>query len=90
MAVLNREPARVLEFVDRVARDFNLTSIIPSHFEARIVAKPEDWAEAFDFLRKQPISIVDRALPEADLAFLRDFEKQLVESGAIRRAAPRV
>ena len=62
-----------------------------AHFEASIAAGPREWSEAFNFLRQMPIGGdgARRALPEADLAFLRDFEQGLVKLGSIRPAAPK-
>ena len=47
--------------------------------------------EAFNFLRRAPIGGegARKALPEADLAFLREFEQGLVKLGSIQPAAPR-
>ena len=92
VAVINREPRRVLDFVETVARDFDFGRIVPCHFEASVAAGPREWSEAFDFLRRTPVGGdgARKGLPEADLAFLRDFERGLVELGSIRPAAPKV
>lgn len=88
--MLNREPARVVTFVERVARDFAFKRIIPCHFEPIQGVGPQEWSEAFDFLRKQPVGGMNarKALPEADVAFLREFEQQLIQLGSVRPAGP--
>ena len=83
--VLSREPDRVLSFAERVANDFKFTSILPAHFEP-VVAGPREWLDAFRPFGPTGINYPG-ALPEADLGFLRQFERQLVDSGTIR---PRV
>ena len=89
VAVLNREPVTVLEFVSRVADDFAFTSVVPCHFDAPLAAGPAEWSEAFNFLRRAPLGGegARKPLPEADLAFLREFEQGLVKIGSIRPAA---
>jgi hypothetical protein len=61
------------------------TSILPAHFEP-VVAGPREWLDAFRPFGPTGINYPG-ALPEADLGFLRQFERQLVDSGTIR---PRV
>jgi len=92
VAILNREPRRVLEFVRAVGAEFAFTQIVPCHFDAPVSATPKEWSEAFNFLRASPVGGPGARgdLPAADLAFLRAFEAGLVRAGTIRRAAPRV
>ena len=92
VAILNREPARVLAFVDAVASDFRFTRIVPAHFDAAVAATPKEWSEAFNFLRAVPLGGAGarKDLPAADLEFLRMFEAGLVRAGTIRPAAPKV
>ena len=68
-----------------MANDFKFTSILPAHFEP-VVAGPREWLDAFRPFGPTGINYPG-ALPEADLGFLRQFERQLVDSGTIR---PRV
>ena len=87
----NREPTVVLDFVKSVSDDFAFRQIVPCHFDAPVVASPKEWSEAFNFLRATPTG-GDGArgeLPDADLAFLREFESGLVKAGTIRVAAPK-
>jgi len=91
VAILNREPTVVLDFVKSVSDDFAFRQIVPCHFDAPVVASPKEWSEAFNFLRATPTG-GDGArgeLPDADLAFLREFESGLVRAGTIRVAAPK-
>ena len=81
--VLNREPDAVYSFASRVAADFAFTSIVPAHFDAPLTAGPADWLRAFDVF-SQSAAAGAGPLPDADLAFLRQFERQLVASGTIR------
>jgi len=85
--VLSREPASVLAFANRVADDFAFTSIVPAHFDAPVAAGPREWLAAFRPFRAGGTSYPG-ALPEADLAFLRQFERTLVASGTIRPRPP--
>jgi len=92
VAILNREPRRVLDFVQSVVDDFPFRRIIPCHFDAEVIAGPREFSEAFNFLRKVPLGwpFARRDLPPADLAFLREFEESLLKSGIVKPAAPRV
>jgi len=86
--VLARDVEEVLEFVQRVAQDLPFTSIVPAHFDAPVPAGPREWKEAF-----RPFTTVGYdypgAMPAADLAFLREFERQLIALGAIRPRSPK-
>ena len=85
--VLSREPEKVLGFAERVAADFAFTSIVPAHFDAPVAAGPRAWLDAF-----RPFGPTGTkypgALPDADLAFLRQFEQTLVAGGTIRPRPP--
>jgi len=85
--VLAREPEKVYQFAERVAADFAFSTIVPAHFDAPIAAAPQDWLAAFRTLAPPaplPPGMLPSVLPDADLAFLREFERQLVASGTIR------
>lgn len=92
VAILNREPARTLDFVQSVGSDFAFTRIVPAHFDAPVAAGPKEWSEAFNFLRATPIGGpgARNELPADDLAFLRQFEAGLVKGGVIEPEAPKV
>mgnify|MGYP002631506964 CR=1 FL=1 len=86
--VLARDPEEVSRFATRVADDFDFTSIVPAHFDAPVPAQRDAWLDAF-----RPFGPTgSSSLPDADLAFLRQFEKTLVSQGTIRprpvRSAP--
>lgn len=49
--ILNREPERVLRWVDKVSK-WPIKRIIPAHFQNRIKASNKQFSNAFDFLRK--------------------------------------
>lgn len=85
--VLSREPQAVLDFAQRVAKDFAFTSILPAHFEP-VQATPRQWLDAFRPFGPTGTTATRSdfpgALPDADLAFLRMFEATLVKQGTIR------
>ena len=58
-----QNPARVQSLVDRVSQ-WEFDQIVPAHFEAPIVAKPNDFSAAFRFLQDPSID----AFPKNDLA----------------------
>ena len=84
--VLSREPAVVMDFAKRVANDFAFTTILPAHFEP-VTAGPQQWLDAFRPFGPQGTNYPG-ALPDADLVFLRDFEKLLQAQGTIRPRGP--
>jgi len=49
--ILNREPAVVLEWVERVSSKHKFTRVIPCHLANDVRASPSDFKAAFDFLR---------------------------------------
>ncbi len=82
--ILNRAPQETLDWVDQVA-SWNFQRIIPCHFDAPIAAEPQQFMNAFTFLKQQP-SGKDSAsssgtLPEADFELLRELEQGLVKLG---------
>ena len=86
--VLSREPEKVLSFAQRVAEDFAFTNIVPAHFDAPVAAGPPEWLDAFRPFGPGGTSYAG-ALPDADLAFLRQFEATLVAQGTIRPRPPK-
>ena len=71
--ILNREPDKVLEWVQRVTT-WNFEQIIPCHFDAPIKADAAVFRAAFAFLEK---GITQQQLPEEDLSLLREIDQQL-------------
>jgi hypothetical protein len=59
-----QNPARVREWVDRVAARWDFDQIVPAHFQAPIQASPRDFARAFAFLEDVHVD----AFPAKDLA----------------------
>ena len=53
--ILDREPARTLEWVDRITTRFNkFTHVIPGHLNNYVKTTPKEFSEAFDPLRSNP------------------------------------
>ena len=86
--VLSRDPRGVTQFAERVARDFAFTNIVPAHF-APVAASKQAWLDAFRPFSPSGTNYPG-ALPDADLAFLRQFEAILVAQGTIKPRPPRV
>ncbi|MGC9527014.1 MAG: DUF4336 domain-containing protein [Limnospira sp.] len=84
--ILNRAPKETLEWADRVA-GWNFQRIIPCHFDAPVEATPEEFRQAFDFLKADETSQMGylgspaHPLPEADFTLLRDLEERLNKRG---------
>ena len=85
--MLSREPATVLAFAERVASDFDFETIVPAHFGAPVPAGRRAWLDAFRPFGPSGTAYPG-ALPDADLAFLRQFEATLVAQGTIRPRPP--
>lgn len=70
--ILDREPEKTLEWVNRVSQ-YDFERIIPSHLNNNVKAGPEEFRTAFDVLRNDPksgIKYKPRPLEE-DLALLQ-------------------
>jgi hypothetical protein len=82
--ILNRAPQETLDWVDKVA-SWNFRRIIPCHFDAPITAEPQQFINAFGFLKQQPLDKDcgdnSSTLPEADFELLRELEQGLVKLG---------
>jgi hypothetical protein len=72
--ILNRDPQSTLDWVDRVAQ-WDFGRIIPCHFDAPIVATPQQFRSAFNFLEHLPTH--DVSLPTADFHLLKNIERRL-------------
>ena len=77
--ILNRDPQQVMEWVEKVA-SWNFRQIIPCHFDVPIQASGYEFREAFSFLEKDSGGY----LPETDLQFLRELDRQLKNRGILR------
>ncbi len=72
--ILNRAPTQTLSWVDRVAK-WEFDRIIPCHFDAPIIATPDDFRAAFNFLdRNSP----DFDRPKPDVRLLQQIDRELV------------
>ncbi|EED94657.1 predicted protein, partial [Thalassiosira pseudonana CCMP1335] len=49
--ILDREPQKTLDWVDRITRRFEFTHIIPGHLNNYVKANPKEFSRAFDPLR---------------------------------------
>ena len=103
--ILNREPEKVLDWVDTVCQ-WPFKRIIPCHLANDIKAGPKDFRRAFDFLVAPPkpsfFAFLNgdggggkKAAPcpvgdPRDVRLLSDVSKQLTESGVLFPEAPLV
>lgn len=95
---MNREPERVLEWVEKVSR-WPIQRIIPSHYSNDIKASSKDFKKAFDFLlvkkkrknfflnffnneKDSPVGDVN------DLSLLTNISKLLTAQGVLYPEAP--
>lgn len=86
--ILDREPIRTLEWVDRITTRFNkFTHVIPGHLNNYVKASPKEFSEAFDPLRSNPKGgkvYQQRALAE-DLALLQEASDLLTQFGVVAK-----
>ena len=93
--ILNRDPEKVLAFVDEVSK-WNFKRIIPCHLGSNIKSNPREFREAFSFLEELgPVAKFVRGKPppqalEEDCKLLNDASKNLAEQGVIYPEAPLV
>ena len=88
--LLNRSPIEVLDFADRVATNWDIQRIVPSHFKNNLSLTGQDYRNAFQFLT---VAGVPEGYPRplaSDLQLLRDAEVTLIQSGAIVTAPPKL
>jgi hypothetical protein len=71
--ILNRAPKETIDWADRVAL-WDFQRLIPCHFDSPLEASPSQFRQAFAFLEGS------QSLPEKDFAFLREIDRQLVNS----------
>ncbi|PZO45541.1 MAG: hypothetical protein DCF17_01015 [Shackletoniella antarctica] len=81
--IFNRGPEEVLAWAKAVAT-WPFERIVPAHLEAPIVATPEQFLRAFDFLRADLALEHSKALPEADFELLQQIEGLLLSRGISR------
>ena len=90
--IFNREPAKVIDWVERVSK-WPFKRIIPCHFANNIASTPAEFKAAFDFLleRKTPnqwIKYQKYPMPiPADMELLTNISSQLTKLGVINKEA---
>eukprot|EP00984_Skeletonema_dohrnii_P024705 scaffold13838_cov104-Skeletonema_dohrnii-CCMP3373.AAC.3 len=86
--ILDREPTKTLEWVDRITKRFpKFTHVIPGHLNNYVKASPKEFSEAFDPLRSNPKGgkvYEQRALAE-DLALLQEASDLLTQFGVVAK-----
>lgn len=95
--IFNREPKRVIDWVNRVAK-WPFKRIIPCHLSNDLAATPSDFKRAFDFLFEDektawPLLGGPRRSPQvnpADAKLLEDISVQLTAQGTLYPAAPKM
>lgn len=83
--ILDREPEKTLEWVDRVSARFPFERIIPGHLNNNVKAGPKEFRAAFDPLRNDPktgITYKQRPLDE-DLALLQKASDLLTKLNVV-------
>ena len=88
--ILDREPEKTLEWVDRITTRFGgFTHVIPGHLNNYVKASAKEFSEAFDPLRSNPNLkggkvYEQRALAE-DLALLQEASDLLTQFGVVAK-----
>lgn len=83
--ILDREPEKTLQWVDRVCSRFHFKRIITAHLNNNVNATPSDFKNAFRVLENDPknnIKIPQRPLDE-DLALLQKASDFLTRFGVV-------
>ncbi|KAL7482245.1 hypothetical protein ACHAW6_007929 [Cyclotella cf. meneghiniana] len=83
--ILDREPEKTLEWVNRITQRFGFTHVIPAHLNNFVKAGPKEFSQAFDPLRSNPKNgkvFPQRALAE-DLALLQEASDVLTKYGVV-------
>ena len=83
--ILDREPQKTLEWVDRIANRFDFERVVPCHLNNNVKATPAEFREAFAVLGNDPKSgqlKPNRPLAE-DLALLQKASDLLTDFGVV-------
>lgn len=95
--ILDREPTKTLEWVDRIVGRFDFTHVIPGHLNNYVKANGKEFERAFDPLRSDPSVAMtkgkksgpkvfpQRALAE-DLALLQEASDLLTQLGVVAQS----
>jgi hypothetical protein len=81
--ILDREPDRVLRWVDRVCSRFKFTRIIPGHLNNNVKATPAQFRAAFDVLSSKPGKLKKQRPLIEDLALLQEASDVLTKYGIV-------
>lgn len=94
--IFNRDPEVVLEWADQVAQ-WNFRRLIPCHLDAPVTTTPQQFSQAFDFLRPTPppkkglfakSKKVPANLPAEDMVFLDQVDQFLCDRNITPPAKP--
>ncbi len=84
--ILNRAPQETLDWAYHVAT-WNFHRIIPCHFDGPIEATPQQFHQAFSFLRKDAsrdgLDKINFSLPEEDFELLKEIDEKLSQRGIV-------
>jgi hypothetical protein len=86
--ILDREPVKTLQWVDRICNRFDFERIIPCHLNNNVKADPKAFRAAFDVLRSDPSNgnlKSQRPLAE-DLALLQKASDLLTKVGVVGKS----
>lgn len=86
--ILDREPSRTIEWVERVSSRFDFKRIIPGHLTNNVKASPKEFSAAFDVLRNDPMrkKVVDQRALAEDLALLQKASDLLTKFGVVAQS----
>ena len=84
--ILNRAPQETLDWATRVA-SWDFARIIPCHFDCAIDCSPQEFQQAFSFLKKHPTI---NLLPDEDFKLLKDIDAGLNKIGIVPPAKDKV
>ena len=84
--ILNRAPRETLDWASRVA-SWDFARIIPCHFDCTIDCSPQEFRQAFSFLKKHPTI---NLLPDEDFKLLKDIDAGLNKIGIVPPAKDKV
>ena len=88
--ILDREPQKTLDWVDRIVTRFQFTHVIPGHLNNYVKTTGKEFSQAFDPLRNNPKNpklpiYPQRALAE-DLALLQEASDLLTDFGVVAQS----
>ena len=81
--ILDREPQKTIEWVDKVVKRFDFQQVIPCHLNNNVKATPQDFLAAFNVLRSKPGTIANQQPLAEDLALLQEASDLLTKFGVV-------